>query len=150
MRTIHTKIRYFVCIILVISCSLLCVSVFWSLSLDYILLISAKILVPLITLSLYLFYFFDFKCSKTCGKGIKTRNVACYDSEDSPSPSAHGRCFINHKPAAEEICMEKPCYTSLSKLTLFVVYGRLKNSGTIFKTILGKPLTLRELCPTNS
>ena len=43
---------YFVCIILVILCSLSCVSVFhvWSLYLDYIILISAKMLVPLITL----------------------------------------------------------------------------------------------------
>ena len=43
---------YLVCIILVTLCSLLCLSVFhiWSLSLEYILLISARILVPLVTL----------------------------------------------------------------------------------------------------
>ena len=43
---------YFVCIILVTLCSLLWLSVFsvWSFSMDYILLISAIILVPLITL----------------------------------------------------------------------------------------------------
>ena len=42
-----------VCIILVTLCSLLYFSVFhvWSLSLDYILLISTRILVPLITIS---------------------------------------------------------------------------------------------------
>ena len=45
---------YFVCMILVTLCSLLCMSVFhvWSLSLDYILLITAITLVPLITLSI--------------------------------------------------------------------------------------------------
>ena len=44
---------YFVCMILVALCSLLCLSVFhvWSLSLDCILLISTRILVPLFTLS---------------------------------------------------------------------------------------------------
>ena len=44
---------YFVCIILFTLCSFLRSSVFhvWSLSLDYILLISARILVPLIALS---------------------------------------------------------------------------------------------------
>ena len=43
---------YFECIISVISCSLMCLLLFhlWSLSLDYILLISAKILVLLVTL----------------------------------------------------------------------------------------------------
>ena len=44
---------YFVCMILVTLCSLLCMSVFhvWSLSLDYILLITAITLVPSISLS---------------------------------------------------------------------------------------------------
>ena len=43
---------YFVCIVLVISHSLLCMSVFHvgSMSFDYFLLISARILIPLITL----------------------------------------------------------------------------------------------------
>ena len=42
----------FVCMILITLCSLLCISVFhvWSLSMDYILLITAITLVPLITL----------------------------------------------------------------------------------------------------
>ena len=46
---------YFVCIILVILCSLLRLSVshVWSLSLDYILWISARILFPLITLPVF-------------------------------------------------------------------------------------------------
>ena len=44
---------YFVCVILVTLCSMLCLSVYhvWSLSLYYICLISARILVPLINLS---------------------------------------------------------------------------------------------------
>ena len=44
----------FVCVILVTICSLLCMSVFhvWSLSLDDIIMITAIILVPLITLSI--------------------------------------------------------------------------------------------------
>ena len=43
---------YFVCVILITLCFLLCLSVFhvWSLSMDYLLLISAKILVLLVTL----------------------------------------------------------------------------------------------------
>ena len=55
---------YFVCIILVYSCHLLCLSVFQvsALSLDYIVLISAKTLVPLITLLPYKRKKYSEKC----------------------------------------------------------------------------------------
>ena len=49
---LRISFSYFVCRILVTLCPLLCLSVFhvWSLFLDYILLISTRILVPLNTL----------------------------------------------------------------------------------------------------
>ncbi|XP_071156036.1 A disintegrin and metalloproteinase with thrombospondin motifs 16-like isoform X1 [Mytilus edulis] len=53
-------------------------------------------------------------CSKTCSKGVKSRQVKCYASHDSSQPIADSNCVANQKPGEQEMCMAKPCDTSLS------------------------------------
>ncbi|VDI26205.1 Hypothetical predicted protein, partial [Mytilus galloprovincialis] len=53
-------------------------------------------------------------CSKTCSKGVKSRQVKCYASHDSSQPIADSNCVANQKPGEQEMCIAKPCDTSLS------------------------------------
>lgn len=61
---------------------------------------------------------FLLQCSKTCSKGVKSRQVKCYASHDSSQPIADSNCVANQKPGEQEMCMAKPCDTSLSKSAL--------------------------------
>ncbi|XP_052091149.1 A disintegrin and metalloproteinase with thrombospondin motifs 12-like [Mytilus californianus] len=53
-------------------------------------------------------------CSKTCSKGVKTRQVKCYASHDSSQPIEDSNCVADQKPGEQEMCMAKPCDSSLS------------------------------------
>ena len=43
-----------------------------------------------------------FQCSKTCSKGVKSRQVKCYASHDSSQPISDSKCVTNQKPVEQE------------------------------------------------
>ena len=65
----------------------------------------------------------SLKCSETCARGTKTREVKCYSSADSSTPVADSQCTGAQKPVATEYCVIKPCRTDISK------YRKISNSS---------------------
>ncbi|XP_077567643.1 papilin b, proteoglycan-like sulfated glycoprotein [Stigmatopora nigra] len=47
-------------------------------------------------------------CSRSCGGGVRERQVACLDSNLKPNPVA--RCGISHRPVVVEACNSQPCH----------------------------------------
>ncbi|KAK8744522.1 hypothetical protein OTU49_000851 [Cherax quadricarinatus] len=51
-------------------------------------------------------YYTDWsQCSRTCGRGSRTRSVQCLDHQQQPST----RCNIDEKPPTTRSCVEQPC-----------------------------------------
>ncbi|KAL3870740.1 hypothetical protein ACJMK2_038784 [Sinanodonta woodiana] len=53
-------------------------------------------------------------CSKTCGRGVKTRTVKCYQSLSSDAHIPDSLCPTSNKPIDREVCVERACRTDIT------------------------------------
>ncbi|KAK3590475.1 hypothetical protein CHS0354_015642 [Potamilus streckersoni] len=53
-------------------------------------------------------------CSKTCGRGLRTRHVKCYQSSSSNTPIPDSQCLTSNKLSDREVCVERACRTDIT------------------------------------
>lgn len=57
-----------------------------------------------------------FQCSRSCGGGVRTRHVQCYNDEMMPA----SQCYDHEKPEHTHICNTQRCTTVNPELCMYI------------------------------